>query len=1521
MNKTQEREMNNKTETSAMKDENTASGIVKCNACWVEMEDKSAKQCVKCNSVIYCGKECQRQHWNNHKAICNAISTLKKKEAENCERACSFPSHLSPKKESKLASIIGKQCLVKAQLNGIEAQILWDTGSQVSLVSSKWLKLFHPHLVVEKVTNLLGKDIDLEAVGGGSIPYNGYVAMRVELGTQKPITVPFLVTTEKIDQPIIGYNVIAEFSNRDETLPDGTFLGLDDHKVCEIVACLRENDEESLSSVKSNKFSTVIRAGTSISIPCKIKTTRMLRDAPVLFQPLYSDNFNSLAFHQSIILLKKGIRSRIFITVENTGKEDVWIPARTLLGSLEMIRSMTPGSVKPKSTETTSDKDAGDEEKLQVCSLGTGTTEDDEYRKLFDTLELQHLNEEQQSTVKDMLWTERHAFSKDPDDIGDSDDLKLTVKTVDEVPVQKRYNTVPKQLYTEVKHHIEDLYNRGWIQTSKSAWSSPIVVVRKKDGSIRLCCDFRALNKKTIPDQHPLPRIQSALDNLGGSELFSVLDQSRAYYQGRVSEDTQHKTAFITPWGLWEWVRIPFGLMNAPATFQRHMEESFSDYRDKFALPYLDDIIAYSKTFDDHVNHVQKILQRIKEKKLKLNLNKCDLFKSEVKYLGRIVSKNGHRMDNQSIEAVRKLKDQNVPKTIGELRQILGLLSYHRRYVQNFAKLSKPLSDLLVVTDKNNEKGVSSKTPINWTDKEQTALERLIIIVTNPPILAYPDYSNKADEFFVHTDASGEGLGCILYQKQNGAIRTIAYGSRSLLPAEKKYHSTKLEYLALKWAITEKFSDYLGYANHFTAYTDNNPLLYIMETSKMNANGQRWVSALSEFNFTIKYRSGIENKDADCLSRMPLDIENYIPLYENEVSPDAFRAIMMGIKVQADNEEIWKSPVMVGKVENQCDAEVLSMSCEELRKLQVEDSDISTVYNMVKSGVKNLNTTPKVKALLRHWKNLFITEKGLLYRKTMEHNQLVLPDKLKPLVYQHLHAEMGHLGPERTYELARERVYWVGMRAEIEAFINERCPCIARKKPHFHQSAPQQTIITSAPMEIVAIDYLHLESSSSGCEYILMITDHFTRYTQAYATRDKSSRTAAKHLYDDFILRFGIPKHILHDQGKEFENNLFADIEKVSGIKKLRTTPYHPQCNGAVERMNRTILQMLRSLESSQKKKWHTSLNKVVFAYNSTKHDSTNYSPFFLMFGRKPRLPIDFILGGEKDEADIPVLHTKYAQEWKEKMDAAYAIASKNALARKELRMKRHRGKLAEPLAIGDKVLVRNVETGGPGKLRSYWVEEVYIVKHIKNNGVVYTVCKEDGSGEWTVHRNMLLPCSHLILPAIQEPVRKDSRRETRSMKQTRERRDGQQLINESESDSDEEIEMFIIPKENDKDVAPGDDQLKTHQDEADLVVEPKIISQEMYNSLFNESVTDEEEFTGFDINDNINQQDELAEPATGKSTVQSNGLKWKQAAGDQLRHRTQAARRKCPHDLPMVEDMIEKWKKRYNKLVKSKDA
>ena len=349
---------------------------------------------------------------------------------------------------------------------------------------------------------------------------------------------------------------------------------------------------------------------------------------------------------------------------------------------------------------------------------------------------------------------------------------------------------------------------------------------------MRLCIDYRELNKKTVPDRHPIPHIQEALDSLGGKSWFTVLDQGKAYHQGFMGKYSQPLTAFVTPWGLYEWVRIPFRLMNAPANFQRFMENCLRELRDEMCIPYLDDVIVFSVTFSEHIEHLCKVLRRLKSYSVKLKPRKCAFFKWEMSFLGRVISQDGYQIDPKATSAVIAMKNLK-PRTVGEVRRLMGLLVVYRRHVKNFAQTAKPIYDLLSLdlrkkrnvtstkhTPKGNSGQVPSSSPVKWETRHQSALEVLIDHITSPPLLAYPDYNAP---FVVHTDASQDGLGAVLYQEQNGFTQVIAYASRTLTPSERNYHmhSGKLEFLALKWAVSEQFRDYLYYVPEFVVYTEN----------------------------------------------------------------------------------------------------------------------------------------------------------------------------------------------------------------------------------------------------------------------------------------------------------------------------------------------------------------------------------------------------------------------------------------------------------------------------------------------------------------------------------------------------------------------------------------------------------------------------------------------------------------------------------------------------------------------------
>ena len=406
-------------------------------------------------------------------------------------------------------------------------------------------------------------------------------------------------------------------------------------------------------------------------------------------------------------------------------------------------------------------------------------------------------------------------------------------------------------------------------------------------------------------------------------------------------------------------------------------------------------------------------------------------------------------------------------------------------------------------------------------------------------------------------------------------------------------HSGKLEFLALKWVITEQFRDYLYYAKEFQIYTDNNPLTYIFTAARLSATCHRWVSQLAEYKFTIHYRPGQINTDADGLFRIPFDMASYMESCTEHVSLEVVKATLNAVQAQVKGNSTWISSF--GSDQTPLDQDlscfpdaVHPIPTSKIKQAQYEDIPIHQIIqqklmNQKLSPAKRANEHPNTKTMMHEWNKLHLEKDGLLYRHNGTYKQLVLTVKFHKLVFHQLHEEMGHLGSERAVNLARQRFYWPHMKSDNEHYITNLCSCVKRKRPTVKPQASLCSIETSAPFEVLSTDFLHLERSTGGYEYILILTDCFTKFVQAYATKNKSARTAANKIYNDFVLRFGFPARLHHDQGEEFENELFHNLEECCNVIHSRTTPYHPQGNRQCEQMKQTLIAILRNLSEEQK--------------------------------------------------------------------------------------------------------------------------------------------------------------------------------------------------------------------------------------------------------------------------------------------------------------------------------------------------
>ena len=811
------------------------------------------------------------------------------------------------------------------------------------------------------------------------------------------------------------------------------------------------------------------------------------------------------------------------------------------------------------------------------------------------------LTEVEARVAIDRLHSVQSAFSAPGEPLGRTDRVRHKVDTGDVPPVKLPYRRLPIAKKSAMEEEVDSMLRENIIQPSESPWSSPVVMVTKKDGSCRFCIDYRKLNGVTRKNAYPLPRIDECLESLGGSKWFCTLDLQSGYWQIGMDPIDREKTAFATHMGLYEFNVMPFGLCNAPATFEAMMETMLRGLLWKKCLVYLDDIIVYGSTFKQCLSNLLDVLRKLQSYGLKLKPTKCKLFRKEVEYLGRIVSGHGIKADPTKVMAVEKWP---LPTDIREIRSFIGFCSYYRDFIPNFSRISAPLQALMIGEKK-------SKAKVDLTDGAIRAFNELKRLFTETPVLHYPAPEGK---YILDTDASNESIGAALSQVQDGIEVPLAFASNSLSKAQRNYCTTKRELLAVV-VYTKKYRHFL-FGGDFVLRTDHSALQWLLNFKDAEGMMGRWLNHLSEFgvsNQHMEHRSGVKHINADSLSRIPVRLCQRLDCTDC----GSHNAVVASVGVKIPNWTLYN-----------------------IGKEQQEDVAVSKVYswkllNQPKPARPTLSIECKeVRSLVAQWDDLFIHD-GVLSRwryrpgrkKVM---QIVVPEayRLEIMDFCHGHRTSAHFGRERTELKIKSRYYWPGMTADIRRWV-KHCPqcCLANPGPGLGKLPLSQEIF-GVRFARIAIDIISgFVATPRGNTCMMVVSDYYSKYTQIYPLANHTAITCATALYEQWVLTWGAPLMLHSDQGPEFESRLWSEMCAKTYICKTHTNPYRPQSDGMVERFNRTLIKCLTTMVNDHRDDWDEHARYVAHAYNATEHASTGCTPNLLVLGEEIIMPADMVYG------------------------------------------------------------------------------------------------------------------------------------------------------------------------------------------------------------------------------------------------------------------------------------------------------
>ncbi|KFD59504.1 hypothetical protein M514_08725, partial [Trichuris suis] len=787
------------------------------------------------------------------------------------------------------------------------------------------------------------------------------------------------------------------------------------------------------------------------------------------------------------------------------------------------------------------------------------------------------LNKEQRTELEKVVKSFPQLFTKAENGTMTPHGITHRINTQAVNPIKCRPYRVSSSERKAINEQVNEMLKDGTIEKSKSPWSFPVVMVRKQDASWRFCVDYRRLNAITKRDVYPLPRMDDVLDRLGGARYFSKLDLKNGYWQIPVEPSDREKTAFVTPDGLYQFTKMPFGLSNAPASFSRLMDQALVDLKWTVCLTYMDDILVFSATFEEHLNRLRAVLDVLSRNGLRLQPTKCVVGAEKTEYLGHIIDPTGLRPLPAKVEAISSFPR---PQTVRQLRRFIGMSSYYRRFIQNYAGMARPLHLLLKKTEARK-----------WGDAQEKAFVQLKEKMKNPPILQH-FHDNWCTA--LHCDASQDGLGAVLIQSKDGKEHVVTYLSRLLTSTERRYHSNELECLAVVWALRMVRPYVLG--RKFKIVTDNSAVKWLFGRHQLNDKFGRWVMAVTEYldDCEFVHRSGRMNVIPDALSRAP-------------VGPEVSEA------------EIVEEALLCTAV---CDG----VSREELEILQMADLELRRIRDWLDSG---LVQTEEDKRKLNVQEEFRLVD-GILYRKNHDQGRpwrLAIPLNLRRNIVVSTHAPptAGHLGVEKTVNRLRKRYWWPNiMKTAREVVL--ACPiCQKRKVGSGKPPGLLQSIeLPSKPFEVLGIDHLGpFPLTGKGNRYIIVCIDYLTKWVELMAVADTTSQKVADFLMKSIVLRHGVPKKLISDQGTAFTaEKLKTTLGKLK-IEHGMASSSHPQSNGLVERVNRTLSSILAAYVNSKHANWDDFVPYAMFAINTMDQSSTKLSPFELVYGRLAVLPTD----------------------------------------------------------------------------------------------------------------------------------------------------------------------------------------------------------------------------------------------------------------------------------------------------------